>query len=129
MSKERVRRTGLAQEPVVPTFEQGYRASMMLADYYGETGQFGSVLEDPDAIDPLMDGEIARQMTELATGIVNGTVKSHREIAVAIQGFGPVIGPFGPTSPEVGDAAYRLAQAVYAHQGSLAVEPAGNISG
>lgn len=99
-----------------PTFEQGHRASAMLADYYGEAGSFGAVLEQDDTVEPLTDTQAAERLSALASGIAAGKVRSHLEVARTIQGLGPVIGPFGPASAEIGDAAYRVAIAVYRHQ-------------
>lgn len=98
-----------------PTFEQGHRASAMLFDYYGEAGSFGSLVEQDDT-EPLTDAQVAERLTTLASGITEGTVRSHLEVARTIQGLGPVIGPFSPASAEIGDAAYRVATAVYQHQ-------------
>lgn len=126
MSKDRIRRTGLSVEPTSPSIEQGARASAMLADYYGASGQFGQVYERPDQTEPLSESEVAGRMETLAIGITEGKVRSHRDIALVVQEIGSAIGPFGPTSPEVGDAAYRLAKAVYAHQRSFTPEPPRN---
>lgn len=122
MSKDRIRRTEQPQELITPTIEQGIRASIMLAEYYGATGQFGQVFEKPEQVEPLSEEDVVGRMETLATGIAEGSVKSHREIALVIQEFGPSFGPFGPTSVEVGDAAYRLAKAVYVHQGKFTPE-------
>jgi len=77
-----------------PTFEQANKAGMMLVDYYGTFSKFGRLVDPSEDGETLTETEIAERLTGLASGITEGTVTSHREVAMAIQNLGPVIGPF-----------------------------------
>ncbi|OGD85557.1 hypothetical protein A3B51_00475 [Candidatus Curtissbacteria bacterium RIFCSPLOWO2_01_FULL_41_18] len=101
-----------------PTIDQAISAGMALATYYGRT--FGKIdTGEQEEYQPITDQEAEQRLLNLADGIMNGEVTSHRDVARVIQSLGMLMGPMGSASTEIDLAAFRVSHAVLQKQTSF----------